>query len=222
MARTLALLYTVAGLIPTFQQLCKEILPETNCFNVLDESLLKNTIRDGRLMPATARRAIGYIAGAEEAGADAVLVTCSSIGRAAEQARALVEVPVIRVDEAMADQAVRQGTRIGVIATLPTTLEPTAALIAARAQAAQRSVQVVSHLCDGAFAALGRGDTARHDALVAEGLRRLAGEVDVIVLAQASMARVADALPPAERPVPILTSPRSGVERAGEVLRSLV
>lgn len=221
MSRTLALLHTVAGLVPVFQQLCAELLPDDTCYNMLDESLLRNTIRTGHLTPATARRVVTYIAGAQDAGADAVLVTCSSIGRAAEQARALVDLPVIRVDEAMADQAVRRGERVGVIATLRTTLEPTVALVEARAAAADRPVRVVPRLCEGAFEALGRGDTARHDALVADGLRRLAGSVDAIVLAQASMARVADALPLAERPVPILTSPRSGVERARDVLRAL-
>lgn len=221
MPRTLALLHTVAGLVPVFQQLCAELLPDDTWYNVLDESLLWNTIRTGHLTPTTARRVATYIAGAQDAGADAVLVTCSSIGRAAEQARALVDLPVIRVDEAMADRAVRHGERVGVIATLRTTLEPTAALVEARAAAAGRPVRVVPQLCEGAFEALGRGDTARHDELVAEGLRRLAGAVDAIVLAQASMARVADALPPEERPVPILTSPRSGVERARDMLRAL-
>jgi hypothetical protein len=107
-----------------------------------------------------------------------------------------------------------------VIATLPTTLEPTAALVAARAALAGREVEVVSYLCEGAFAALQAGDTERHDNLVREGLRSLGVSVDVIVLAQASMARVADALAPEERPVPILTSPRSGLSRAGEALRA--
>jgi hypothetical protein len=53
---------------------------------------------------------------------------------------------------------------------------------------------------------------------VRTGLRRLAAEVDVVVLAQASMARVAETLPAAERPVPVLSSPRLGMERAAELL----
>jgi Asp/Glu/hydantoin racemase len=221
MAKTLALLHTVAGLVPTFQQLCQELLPEIATFNMLDESLLKNTIRDGTLTPATSKRVATYVTAAEDAGADAILVTCSSIGRAVEQARPLVNVPVLRVDEAMADLAVQAGSRIGVIATLPTTLVPTATLVRDRAAATGASVEVIAHLCNGAFEALGRGDTATHDALVTEGLTMLMQSVDVVVLAQASMARVADALLPEQRSTPILASPRSGVERAGHVLSQL-
>ncbi|MGI8476443.1 MAG: aspartate/glutamate racemase family protein [Thermomicrobiales bacterium] len=220
--RPLALLHTAAVNVATFAGLCAELIPGTPFFHMMDESLLKNTIADGAMSPRTARRVVGHIVSAEDAGAGAVLVTCSSIGRAVEIARGGVAIPVIRVDEAMADEAVRAGQTVGVIATLPTTLEPTAALVRARADLAGRSVRIVTHLCAGAFAALAAGDPARHDALIADGLRQLMLEVDVVVLAQATMARVADALPPADlpRPVPILASPRSGLLRAAEALRS--
>jgi Asp/Glu/hydantoin racemase len=216
----LALLHTAAVNVTTFSSLCGELLDDgVSAFHMLDESLLKNTIRDGAMSHMTARRVVGHVVSAQEAGADMVLVTCSSIGRGAELARAMVDIPVLRVDEAMADQAVATGTRIGVIATLPTTLEPTAALVRDRAERAGKRVNVVDHLCEGAFAALTGGDPARHDALVADGLRALDREVDVIVLAQATMARVAGALPAGDLCAPILTSPRSGLERARDLLR---
>src|SRR5688572_11917347 len=151
---TLALLHTAVVNVTTFQGLCAELLPDTTTFHMLDESLLKNTISDGAMSPLTARRVAGHVVSAAEAGADAVLVTCSSIGRGAEIARPLVSIPVVRVDEAMADEAVRTGKRVGVIATLPTTLEPTASLVRARAEHAGSPVEVTTHLCDGAFAAL--------------------------------------------------------------------
>lgn len=213
---TLALLHTAAVNVQTFQGLCAELLPDVQTFHMLDESLLKNTVRDGAMSPLTARRVAGHVVSAADAGADAVLVTCSSIGRGAEIARSLVTIPVIRVDEAMADEAVRIGNRVGVIATLPTTLEPTAALVQARAALAGKTVEVVSHLCEGAFAALTSGDPAGHDAAVLAGLRALMDRVDAIVLAQATMARVADTIPAEERRIPILSSPRSGLLRARE------
>ncbi len=220
MTETLALLHTVSGLVPTFGQLCQELVPEAEVFHMVDESLLKNTIRSGHLTPTTARRVVGHVASAEEAGADVVLVTCTSIGAAVEMARSLVGVPVVRVDEAMADEAVRRGRRIGVAATLRTTLEPTTDLLRRRAAAAGGEPrEVVPHLCEGAFEALGAGDTAGHDAAIADGLRALMAQVDVIVLAQASMARVAQSLPESDQQVPILSSPRSGVQRAADVLR---
>jgi hypothetical protein len=107
---------------------------------------------------------------------------------------------------------------IGVIATLPTTLEPTADLIRRRALAAGREIELTSRLCEGAFDALMSGDAAKHDAMVAAALRELASEVDVIALAQASMARVVDTLPAADREKPILVSPPLAVEYLASVL----
>lgn len=215
---TLALVHTVASLVPVFERLAHEIVPDVETFNIVDESLLRTTIREGRLSPATARRLAGYVASAEAAGADAVLVTCSSVGAAVEAARPLTGVPVLRVDEPMADEAVRIGSRIGVVATLATTLEPTADLVVRRAREAGRDVEVVSQLCEGAFEALSAGDRDRHDKLVRDGLRRVIADTDVVVLAQASMARVVDTLPDDERTVPILASPRLAMERVKQLL----
>jgi hypothetical protein len=79
---------------------------------------------------------------------------------------------------------------------------------------------VIAHLCDGAFDALAGGDQGRHDELVRAGLAELAGDVDVVVLAQASMARIFAALPEEERLVPILSSPRLGMEHVALLVRS--
>ncbi len=216
MKPVLGLLHTAVGNVTLFQGLCRELLPGVDAFQMLDESLLRNTITAGALTPETTRRVLGHVESAVDAGATAVLVTCSSIGAAAELARNVVPVPVIRVDEAMADQAVQIGPRIGVIATLATTLEPTADLVRRRATAAGATISLSSLVCDGAFAALGRGDTAAHDAAIAKGLTQLASECDVIILAQASMARVANTLP--DLTVPVLSSPRSGVESVRALL----
>lgn len=196
-------------------------MPDAEVFHIVDESLLGVTRKTGKLTPATRRRVLGYVESAAEAGADLVVVTCSSIGPAVDASRDFVPVPVLRVDEPMADEAVRLGARIGVLATLRTTLEPTAELVERRARDAGLEVEVVARVCDGAFDALSAGDRERHDELVRDGLRGLAREVDVVVLAQASMARVADTLPDDERPVPILASPRLGVERAAELVAQL-
>ena len=206
-AKTLALIHTSATLVPVFQQLCAEHLPGVQVFNIVDDSLVKTITREGELTPAVARRVVSYVGSAEAGGADYVLVTCSSIGAAVEKAAGLSGVPVLRVDQPMADQAVQTGRRIGVIATLPTTLEPTSDLVRRRAALAGREIELTSVLCEGAFDALMSGDTARHDSMVAAALKELVTKVDVVLLAQASMARVVDALDPTDRVVPILASP---------------
>jgi Asp/Glu/hydantoin racemase len=216
--KTIGFLHTVLGLPPTFADLAQELVPGAQIFHIVDETLLGNTRKLGRLTPATRRRVLGYVESAAEAGADLVVVTCSSIGPAVDASREFLDVPVLRIDEPMADEAVRVGRRIGVVATLSTTLEPTADLVARRGVAAGEDVEVLEHLCDGAFDALSAGDRDRHDELVRTGLRELIGDVDVVVLAQASMARVVETLDGAERTVPILSSPRLGMERVAELL----
>jgi|SRR3954471_22438475 Asp/Glu/hydantoin racemase len=210
---TVGFVHTVLSLPPVFAALAEELTPDAELFHIVDESLLTVTRRGGSLTPLTSRRVLDHILSAADAGADVVVVTCSSIGAAVEASRTFAPVPVVRIDEAMADEAVRRGTRIGVLATLRTTLEPTADLVERRGRAAGSSPTVVPLLCDGAFDALLAGDRETHDELVRDGLRRLSGEVDVIVLAQASMARIADELPEAEQTVPVLSSPRLGMER---------
>jgi Asp/Glu/hydantoin racemase len=214
----LALIHTSPLVIPAFSRLAAEMLPGVECFHMVDESLLKNTLKAGRLEKATTRRVAILTELAGEAGADAVLVTCSSIGPAVDVAREIVDFPVIRVDEAMADQAVAHGGRIGVAATLGSTMDPTMALLAARARLAGVERELDPQLCEGAFEAALAGDGATHDRLVEQGLLALAGRVDLIVLAQASMARVVEALPAGAVTIPILSSPASAIEQAGRAL----
>jgi Asp/Glu/hydantoin racemase len=217
--KTLGLIHTSATLVPVFQQLCNQHLPGVQVFNIVDDSLIKNVIKCGELRPDTARRVVNYAASAESAGADFILYTCSSIGAAVETAATLSKVPVLRVDQPMADKAVQTGRRIGVIATLPTTLNPTTDLVKRRATVAGKEVQVTSKLCEGAFDALMSGDTAKHDEMVAKALKELSSEVDVIVLAQASMARVVDTLDEADKKIPILASPGIAIAHIATLLR---
>lgn len=216
--KTLGLIHTSATLVPVFAELCSKYLPNVKTFNIVDDSLIKNVISCGELTPATARRVVNYAGSAQDAGADYILFTCSSIGAAVEASAALTKVPVLRVDQPMADKAVQTGKRIGVIATLPTTLQPTSDLVKRRAALAGKEIELSSVLCEGAFEALMSGDAATHDAKVAAALKELVKKCDVIVLAQASMARVVDTLSDDDRKVPILASPPIAIQYLATVL----
>ncbi|HLR24542.1 MAG TPA: aspartate/glutamate racemase family protein [Fodinibius sp.] len=216
--KTVGLIHTSATLVPIFEELCNEYLKDIDRFNIVDDSLISICIEKGELTPPTARRVVDYVGSAEDAGADYILVTCSSIGSAVETADTLSNVPVLRVDQPMADKAVKTGRKIGVIATLPTTLNPTSDLVERRATKAGKEIELTSRLCEGAFDALMSGNPEKHDAMVAEALKELSDKVDVILLAQASMARVVDQLDESEKSVPILASPPNAVEYLASVL----
>ena len=215
---TLALIHTSATLVPVFQQLCKTHLPSVKTFNIVDDSLVSGIRAKGSLTADIARRVQAYVSSAEAGGADHILVTCSSIGPAVEASAKFSAVPVLRVDQPMADQAVKTGKRIGVIATLSTTLEPTSDLVLRRAALAGKQIELSSVLVEGAFEALMSGDSATHDTKVAAALRDLSSKVDVILLAQASMARVVDTLPDADKRTPILASPPIAIQHLATLL----
>lgn len=219
MTRKLAFLHTSHVLIPVFSGLAKDLLSEFEIFHMTDESLIRNTIAAGRLTAVTTRRLAVMIGSAHEGGADAVMVTCSSIGPAVPIARALYGFPVFRIDEAMAEAAVSSSQCIGVAATLQTTLEPTVALLEETAKRAEKSVQIVPALFEGAFDAVLAGDTEKHDSIVAQGLIGLRKRSEVVVLAQASMARVVGQLH-LNGGSPILSSPELGVRRMRDVLQA--
>lgn len=214
----LAIVHTVASLIPTFRTLADELIPTTDVFNIVDESLLRQAIADGKVTPALARRVTGHLWAAQDAGADLILVSCSSIGPAVDRARDLVSVPVVRVDEAMARRAVSIGRRIGVLATLNSTLAPTTDLIRRVAGEAGRDVDVTATVVGGAFERAVSGDPDGHDQLVRDALEACLEDSEVVVLAQASMARAAGSLMEHPGTVSILTSPRPAMEQVAQLI----
>ncbi len=209
-----AFLHTGAVVIAPVAELAREFLPGVDTVNYLDDRIVAD-LRDESRAAGVAARVAELVRAAKTAGADAVMLTCSSISQLAVTTADEVGIPVLRIDEAMADEAVATGDRIAVLATLPTTLEPTLALIGERADLAGARPTVVSEVIDGAFAAVSGGDRASHDRLVADAITRVAADADVVVLAQASMASAADA---AHVDVPVLTSLRPGIQRLRDIV----
>lgn len=193
------------------QQLIAELSPQDEVVHLVDSDVLATVIRDGSITDDSRSRIRHLAEAAEAAGADVIFSACSSLGPAVDAAKEHVTTPIVKIDDAMAALAAGSAERIGVLATVPSTLPPTSALIRAAAGSCERDVAVVERLCEGAFDVLMGGDREGHDAMVLEAARALAPEVEVVVLAQASMARLAPSLEEALG-VPVLSSPRAGVE----------
>lgn len=155
---------------------------------------------------------------AENIGARVVLVTCSSISPCVDDILSKVKIPVIKIDEAMIAEAVRLGSQIGVVATNVTTLEPTRDLLVSQAKAIEKRIDTKLVLVDNALDELLSGDGDQHDRLVKKAVLQLSTEVDVVVLAQASMARVLEIISEAERIVPVLSSPQLAVQKIRAIL----
>ena len=207
----LVMVHTVAGLIDLFDELSAEIDPDVPVRHVVEAALLTDAIDEGGLTDEIRARTSAALLEAAE-GAALVLCTCSTVGPGADDAAAQADVPILRVDRPMAEAAVAAGRRITVAATLATTIGPTVDLVADAARRAGKEVEIDSVVFAEARARLVAGDAEGHERIIADGLHEAASSADAIVLAQASMtpalARCADIQ------VPLLTSPRSGLEAA--------
>ncbi|MCX7522834.1 hypothetical protein OSC27_11165 [Microbacterium sp. STN6] len=260
------LLHTVPSLAGVFHADLATLDPNLEPVHLADAWLLETAIETGvtDAVRAQVTRDLRLLA---DAGCRAILVTCSSIGDAVDEAAAAIPVPVLRVDRPMAREAVRlaqsrveerpqaasrnpaevrgfetnasrspqpavrggfetnasrspqpvnapQAASIVVLATLDATLGPTGRLIAAEVAAAGADVSVDAHVVAGAIAARDAGRPEEHDRLIREAVTDAAANADVIVLAQASMAR---AVGDADLGVPVLTSPAGGMRALLEV-----
>ncbi|MFF4952016.1 aspartate/glutamate racemase family protein [Streptomyces chattanoogensis] len=210
----LTLLHTSPVHVPVFDALRDEEAPGLALRHLVRPELLD---RARELGPdAVAEEVAAALAGAAREGARAVLCTCSTIGAVAEAAGAGLGPAVLRADRPMAAAAVAAGTRIAVLATVPSTLGPTEELIAQEADRAGRAVRVRTVLVPGAWERFEAGDTEGYLEAVAAAAREVPA-ADAIVLAQASMASAADRLTGG---VPVLSSPRTGLRAAAQLAAS--
>ncbi len=211
MTKTLVFLHTAPSNVTTFAHLLAQLDPSIPAKHVLDESLLQEARVTG-ITPALEQRIHQRLADETDDNTAVVLCTCSTIGDSAERGVAANGKGVIRVDRPMAEAAVAMGSRIIVAAALESTIGPTSELIQSVAAEQGRAVSIRPLLCAGAWQRFEAGDQAGYWQAVADTLRRDGLDGDVIVLAQASMAGAAALL--ADHPLPILSSPRMGLEAA--------
>lgn len=219
MADLLVLVHTVPPLIEVFNRLAAELLPGVRVLHVLDEPLLEQVRQRGHLADEDALRLGTHVQAAARIGAAAVLVTCSTVSPCVDPVREQAELPVLRIDDVMIRNAVVQGRRIGVIATNRTTLEPTRQLLLAEAARTGTQVEVELVMVEGALPALLNGDGATHDRLVRLAVLALATRSDVIILAQASIARVMSVLSLDALPIRVLSSPHLALHEAARLLK---
>lgn len=202
--------HTAMALVGPLTETFRELIPEVQVEHIAESSLIKEVIANNAVTPAVRRRLLDYYNAAADSGADIIFNTCSSVGDIADLGNSISRVPVFRIDRPMAERAVQEAKRIGVISTLPTTLDPTCRLLKNCAAEAGKEITLVEGLADGAFAAGQSGDSETHDRLIAEAAQRIADNVDLFVLAQGSMARMEQRLSELTGK-PVLSSPVLGV-----------
>ena len=209
-------LHTSFALVDLLNKMLAETIPEARVVNIVDDSLLADVRAAGHVTPSVTRRMVGYAQLAQSAGADAIFNSCSSVGEVADVIQQVVDIPVVKIDDCMAEEAVTLGRRIAIIATVPTTLPPTARLIEHKAEETGKVIEVNRHLVEGAFDVLMSGDLQKHDEMLGSEIRHAASNSDVVILAQATMARIVPSL--GDIPSPVLSSPSGGISELARIL----
>lgn len=217
MKKKLAMIHTVSwynkSVIEPFARDFAARNPDIEIFNIVDDSLLEESLAHGGPTPAVIRRFVHYALAAEAGGADVILCSCTTMGDCTRTARKLLSIPILNIDEPMAREAVRRGRKLGVLATVPTSAPATRNLLEIEAAAAAVEVSIEIVVNEEAFRRLLAGEIEEHDVLVRQEMDALAERVDVIVLGQISLAQISH-----QTKVPALQVGHSGFAEARRLL----
>ena len=207
------LIHAVVPAMGPMREAVARELPTARVINVLDEGLLTEIERRGGLTSECVDRLSTQVRLAIDAGADAVLLTCNAYSPVVERVQAQFPyTPVLAVDQTMIDLAVERASCIGVLATVKAGLEQQSESLRRAARSLDKKIEIVPSLHPEAMAALQRGDGETHDRILLQALPALAHKVELVLLAQASMARLLDRIP-AELESRVLASPRLAAQR---------
>ena len=200
----IALIHALRHSPPPIVAAFARLWPEPTLVNLLDDSLSADLARDGALTPAMTDRFLRLATYVVDAGADAILFTCSAFGPCIDAcAAAYPNMPVLKPNEAMIEEAAAYAD-IGLLSTF-------AANLISMPPEFPPSTRITPRLAQGALAALDAGDVATHDRLVIEASRDLSA-CEAVVLGQFSISHLGSRVAEVTGR-PVLTTPDSAVRK---------
>lgn len=212
-----ACIHTVYSVIEDFTaQLREKLPPDTKIHTLYDDFLATDPADTGKFSAVNHERLRLDLRACALTGADVIVVSCSTLSPSVRLLRGEVNVPVVAIDDAMVREAVQKGSRIGLLATANSTVKPSTSAIYAAAEAAGKEIELQVLCNEDAIRALKAGDRQTHDRLVLEMAEQL-GACDAIVLAQASMAHMEQAVQQ-KTGIFTLSSPSRCIEQVRKLL----
>jgi aspartate/glutamate racemase len=216
--QTLGIIHAVNLTIRSMQPFLERYIPDIEVVHLCDDTIQRDNIRAGvGVIPKRNYfKFAQYAHNLQEAGADMILLACSTFNYAAELARPMIDIPIMQIDRPMMELAVCQGRRVGLLATLSTTVPSSERLLRIVAGEQKKEVDVTTVLREEAFRAIQKGDAETHNAILLEEIEKLSGKVDSIVMAQLSMSALAPHLTGTR--VPVYDSGTTGFGRIRQML----
>ena len=215
-APRIALIHATPVAMQPIGEAFKQLWPTARVTHLLEDSLAADLAAEGRLTERMIERFVALARYAHGSGADAILFSCSAFGPAIEAAAASVRIPVLKPNEAMLEEALTAGSRIGLLATFEPSLPALKAELEQMARDRKIALEVTTRAVPAALTALHAGSAADHDRLIADAAQEI-GECDALILGQFSMASAANSIPAGPRRK-VLTSPNSAVSRLKQLL----
>ena len=211
--KKLTIIHTTVATVLSMPSMIQKMYPDQfEIVNVLDDSMLNEIKAKGDLTKEVTERFVQYAVIAKNNGSDAILLACSSIGRAGDIARNILDIPLFKIDEPMAEEAVKSAEKILILGTVKSTLRPTTELIESK----KKTGQIIESIWIPDVFELYTENNAEHDRRIAEMIGQHQAEYDVVVLAQASMSGAADWV--TKKKAQILTSLPMGLYQLKKII----
>ena len=219
--KTLGIIHAALISSKSVQPYIDEIIPEVTVVHHVDDTIQNSNFlcEPGTIPKENYFKFASYAYYLEKAGVDLIILACSTFNRAVEHARPMINVPLLQIDRPMMDLAVQQGNKIGLLATLPSTVPSSERLLKLAAKDAGKDIDVQTILCSEAFEEIKKGNVEKHNNLLLSEIDKLSNSVDVIVMAQVSMSALEPMLKNTR--VPVYNSGRTGFNKVREILESL-
>lgn len=219
--KTLGIIHAAVFTSQTVQPYADALLPGVDIMHLGDDTVQRDNLRApvGVIPKVNFFKFATYARFLQEAGVNMILLACSTFNQAITHARPMIDVPLLQIDRPMMELAVAEGSRIGLLATLPSTVPSSELLLRQAAEDAGKAITVQTVLNAEAFQVLRAGDVQKHNEMLLEDIDKLSREVDAIVMAQVSMSALEKDVETAR--VPVFNSGRTGFTRAREMLLAM-
>ena len=213
----IALIHTVQSVLATFGNRIKDAIPNVKVVNTLDEFLTSDPAEKGEFTVNNMQRLFSIVKCAEMTEPDAIVVTCSTLSPIIEKISSFIKVPIITIDEGMIRKAVEIGSKITILATADSTVEPTKNKLISEAQKISKDINISVIVCPKAYVAIKAGDKQYHDEIIKGSVLKIKQQ-DVVILAQASMAHLEEDIQTICG-CTVLSSPSMCIEQLKETLK---
>ena len=215
--KKIGVIHATASAVAPLMSAFHEQAPEVQVLNFVNENFFLHCKEHGGVDKEILRDFAALCFTAADAGVDAILVGCSMFCRYTGAVQPFLAIPILAVDDPMMEEAVRIGTRIGVLATNPMTIDTSVAQLRVHAAQQGKEIRVLTQGVPEAAAALRQGCPAQHDQRIAEAGKTLAAQgCEVLLLCQLTMAGAAESMQSIG--VPVITSPSAAVQALKEAI----